>query len=726
MSVSQTSNQSLLLAAGSSGTKAGSISGAFVDLNAKQVSVEGPAEDSLQTNDTGEKDENFNQIFNDTNSKEITKITLPNEINENIIKVDENQSQRKDYDLELNELSAVVDHEDSRLEQIKDIKNSGFLSKEIIDGVFDDKEFLLKREGLVEHEIVNENKGMAIINEETESAGVSFKGGLSTRIKNLNAVLLDTAKDFFDENKFPPANEIKINPDSVGALENTSLFFKLDRQGDVPLAFNINNVTLSSIDGLANENATLGYPNVGTIRGKELPLSEPRIAGSKPESLFSSNISELSDNTLSDRAEKLVTNVQTNSDGGENLFSQKSDHSPQQFFMRNTSTPVSDLQGEQGERELVELVESGHEQKGQRQNNVLVNQNSQQKPDTNVDGSLQLLAKGLSSDTADRKSITPSNQIKTINNSLEAEGESLLTSNSSSVSNSKLSGISETFKSGESISENKIPLNTTLKSSLEAEANDSVDELSPLKSQRSGLDSKMSTSALENKALDARGFDLKSGDLRSLDARGIAPKGLEHANAVQATSEQLLEKSSDEKIDNQTKIQQSFIAQQEIIQRGIASKSILSTQLSNMLANPQWSHSVGDKVLRLAAQNIQSAEIQLDPPELGQLQIKINLTLNQEVASVNFVSAHPSVREALDASSARLREMFQQEGMDLVNVGVSDQSKQQNSFGDNDDGQSTSQENGGQSFNASNTQPPESDVVLASAIELKNWVDFYA
>lgn len=93
------------------------------------------------------------------------------------------------------------------------------------------------------------------------------------------------------------------------------------------------------------------------------------------------------------------------------------------------------------------------------------------------------------------------------------------------------------------------------------------------------------------------------------------------------------------------------------------------------LDQPEWHSAIAERVAVMAAKNLSSAEIQLDPPELGQLLVRV--TLNQEQASVNFSSQHAAVRDALDQTSHRLREMFEAEGMNLVNVDVSDRSFQQ-------------------------------------------------
>jgi len=99
---------------------------------------------------------------------------------------------------------------------------------------------------------------------------------------------------------------------------------------------------------------------------------------------------------------------------------------------------------------------------------------------------------------------------------------------------------------------------------------------------------------------------------------------------------------------------------------------MVQTGVSVPVGQPQWSQAVGDKVLWLAAQNVSAAEIRLDPPDLGPMHVKVSV--NQDQASVSFTSPHPIVRDALDQQLNRLREMFADQGLNLVNVDVSDKS----------------------------------------------------
>ena len=84
-----------------------------------------------------------------------------------------------------------------------------------------------------------------------------------------------------------------------------------------------------------------------------------------------------------------------------------------------------------------------------------------------------------------------------------------------------------------------------------------------------------------------------------------------------------------------------------------------------------WSEAVVDRVMWLSSQNLKSAEIQLDPAELGRMEVRIEMTKDQ--TQVTFTSPHANVRDALENQMHRLRDMFAQQGM-TMDVNVSDQS----------------------------------------------------
>lgn len=85
-----------------------------------------------------------------------------------------------------------------------------------------------------------------------------------------------------------------------------------------------------------------------------------------------------------------------------------------------------------------------------------------------------------------------------------------------------------------------------------------------------------------------------------------------------------------------------------------------------------WAERIGRQILLQSAQGNSTAQIQLDPPELGSLIIKLQLV--DQTATVNFTSPHAMVRDALEQQTQRLQEMFREQGMNLLDVSVSDQS----------------------------------------------------
>lgn len=82
-----------------------------------------------------------------------------------------------------------------------------------------------------------------------------------------------------------------------------------------------------------------------------------------------------------------------------------------------------------------------------------------------------------------------------------------------------------------------------------------------------------------------------------------------------------------------------------------------------------------ERVTLMVRQNIQIAEIRLDPAGLGQMQIKIDM--QQDQASVQFIVQQSQAKELLEQQLPRLREMLQQQGIQLTEGQVQQQSQQE-------------------------------------------------
>lgn len=94
-----------------------------------------------------------------------------------------------------------------------------------------------------------------------------------------------------------------------------------------------------------------------------------------------------------------------------------------------------------------------------------------------------------------------------------------------------------------------------------------------------------------------------------------------------------------------------------------------SARVAVPVGQPGWGRAVGEQVVWHVAQNIQSASLKLNPQHLGPLELQLHM--DGDKASIAFASQHAAVREALESSLPRLRDMLAEQGLNLVNVNVS-------------------------------------------------------
>lgn len=103
---------------------------------------------------------------------------------------------------------------------------------------------------------------------------------------------------------------------------------------------------------------------------------------------------------------------------------------------------------------------------------------------------------------------------------------------------------------------------------------------------------------------------------------------------------------------------------------------------------PGWGEAVGSRLMTMVNGKVQSASIHLNPAELGPIEIRVNV--NQEQASVHFVSNNAAVRDAIEDAFPRLKEMFSQSGLNLSDANVSQESsKQSNQYSSDKNDSST-------------------------------------
>lgn len=100
-----------------------------------------------------------------------------------------------------------------------------------------------------------------------------------------------------------------------------------------------------------------------------------------------------------------------------------------------------------------------------------------------------------------------------------------------------------------------------------------------------------------------------------------------------------------------------------------------SLGIDTQVGQPKWGGELAQKVVFLSSQQQQVAEIRLNPAHLGPVEIMLNI--NSDQATAQFVSSHLAVREAIEASLPRLREMMAENGITLGDVSVGAESFQQ-------------------------------------------------
>lgn len=101
--------------------------------------------------------------------------------------------------------------------------------------------------------------------------------------------------------------------------------------------------------------------------------------------------------------------------------------------------------------------------------------------------------------------------------------------------------------------------------------------------------------------------------------------------------------------------------------------------INTPFAHTAWADEFSQKITWIANQHTQSAELHLNPPQLGPLDVILKMHGDQ--ATATFTSPHAAVREAIEQAMPKLREMLADSGIMLGNAMVADQPayKQQDS-----------------------------------------------
>jgi flagellar hook-length control protein FliK len=132
----------------------------------------------------------------------------------------------------------------------------------------------------------------------------------------------------------------------------------------------------------------------------------------------------------------------------------------------------------------------------------------------------------------------------------------------------------------------------------------------------------------------------------------------------------------------------------------VALKNDSTLSVATPVRDRDWATDVGQKIVWLATNDKHSAQLTLNPPQMGP--IEISLSVDKGNASVSFISANAEVRDALETALPKLREMFASAGIELGQTNVSSESFRQQG-GNGQPNQSSSRSTADNAILAGNT-----------------------
>lgn len=148
----------------------------------------------------------------------------------------------------------------------------------------------------------------------------------------------------------------------------------------------------------------------------------------------------------------------------------------------------------------------------------------------------------------------------------------------------------------------------------------------------------------------------------------------------------------------------------------VKAQPVMMQQAAAANANAQ---ALSNRLSIMHAQNMQVAEMRLDPPNLGRVRIQIRMQGKQ--ASVNISAANPQAKQLLEDALPQLKALLGEEGIDLADAQIFDSSTQQEE----------SQSNQTKNFNLANSST-EQDSLISDEEQLHYLtqplalVDYYA
>jgi len=171
--------------------------------------------------------------------------------------------------------------------------------------------------------------------------------------------------------------------------------------------------------------------------------------------------------------------------------------------------------------------------------------------------------------------------------------------------------------------------------------------------------------------------NLEKQDSRNEGAGKPAPDALQGLN-INGDARLLADPASKKIQDSQPTTTVASIATSQVIAQeiGQVEKNVVAGRLTPVVGSNAWNQALGQKITLMVGATQQTATLSLNPPDLGPLQVVLNI--HKDSADATFIAAQPEVRQALEAALPRLREMMNEAGVQLGQANVSSNMPDQN------------------------------------------------
>lgn len=153
----------------------------------------------------------------------------------------------------------------------------------------------------------------------------------------------------------------------------------------------------------------------------------------------------------------------------------------------------------------------------------------------------------------------------------------------------------------------------------------------------------------------------------------------------------------------------------------LKAQQALSFQIMTPINKPEWVGELQQRLTVMMNEKAGVANINVTPSELGPIQVK--MTVQNDQSQVQFFTPNAASREILESQLSRLRGMFEEQGIQLMDAGVHDGGEQGGLFQDPDSDD--------QGADYAHTGPdeiiddPDSKIMASQTVSSKLLVDYY-